>query len=105
MDLKEEGPNLRLLVCNACSESYPLPRFGTPSAHAHTCPICQFQVVAFLNEKEDGSTYTTTCCPYCYNNPPADQAAAAPGGFKCNNCSFASWFEFEKECSMCLRVQ
>jgi DNA topoisomerase-3 len=80
----------RLLHCDSCRKSYVLPPKHSLQPHAHTCPICQFQVLQVNNEEKNT---TWTLCPYCFNHPPQqeieDTGQSFGSGFKCFQCTRA----------------
>jgi len=80
----------RLLHCDSCRKSYSLPSKHALQPHAHTCPICQFQVLQVNNEEKNT---VWTLCPYCYNHPPQqeieDTGQSFESGFKCFQCTRA----------------
>ncbi|KAL6046567.1 DNA topoisomerase 3-alpha, variant 2 [Balamuthia mandrillaris] len=78
-----ENNKARMLFCQNCNISYPLPFAGGLSVLPNRCPLCNFQV---LNIRKEQSGYTI--CPFCYSNPPPNQAQNAQGArFPCFACS------------------
>eukprot|EP01125_Pyxidicula_operculata_P019709 TRINITY_DN7166_c1_g1_i2.p1 TRINITY_DN7166_c1_g1~~TRINITY_DN7166_c1_g1_i2.p1 ORF type:complete len:1024 (+),score=145.16 TRINITY_DN7166_c1_g1_i2:47-3118(+) len=88
MHLRQENRK-SFLFCEACNVSHNLPVYKNISAHDHTCPLCNFQVVHITSSKD----FLYTVCPYCFNNPPTQPSGVPPiessnmPCFKCTNSS------------------
>eukprot|EP00889_Picochlorum_renovo_P008523 jgi/Picre1/35553/NNA_003014.t1 len=77
------------LYCSACEEVYAMPQGGSIKLYKElTCPLDDFQLVLFSLGGSDGKN--TPLCPYCYNNPPFEDAVKigdkASGGMPCTTC-------------------
>jgi hypothetical protein len=79
----------KYLVCRVCKVPHAIPSNGDLSAHAHTCPICNFQVLT-VNNRETGKSWTV--CPKCFKDPPPppisiEDAGGTSSGFRCFQCA------------------
>ncbi|EFC39978.1 predicted protein [Naegleria gruberi] len=85
MDLKEQDGN-NFLHCKNCSDSYPLPSKSEYESIEDVCPICNFQILNIITQKN--TSYKL--CPHCFNNPPEIENSneSFANGFKCFNCTF-----------------
>ncbi|RHZ74167.1 hypothetical protein Glove_227g145 [Diversispora epigaea] len=73
------------LHCSNCSETYSLPQNGNIKLYKELrCPLDDFELVLFSTGSK-GVGYPL--CPYCYNNPPFEDARKGMG---CNKCSHPS---------------
>lgn len=77
------------LYCSTCEEVYAMPQGGSIKLYKElTCPLDDFQLVLFSLGGSDGKN--TPLCPYCYNNPPFEDAVKigdkASGGMPCTTC-------------------
>lgn len=77
------------LYCATCEEVYAMPQGGSIKLYKElTCPLDDFQLVMFCLSGIDGKN--TIICPYCYNNPPFEDAIKtgdkANGGMPCATC-------------------
>lgn len=78
----------RSIYCDTCEKSYALPGKHELQPANHTCPICQFQVVAVRNTDKNTTFHV---CPYCFNHPPPDAiediGPALSSGMRCFQCA------------------
>ena len=77
------------LYCSTCEDVYSLPQGGKIKLYQEkTCPLDNFQLILYTLSGADGKR--TIICPYCYNNPPFENAIKigdkANGGMPCETC-------------------
>eukprot|EP01090_Pellita_catalonica_P018509 TRINITY_DN600_c0_g1_i1.p1 TRINITY_DN600_c0_g1~~TRINITY_DN600_c0_g1_i1.p1 ORF type:complete len:449 (-),score=40.53 TRINITY_DN600_c0_g1_i1:39-1385(-) len=83
MSMRVISERQRMVFCTGCDKALQIPSKGAISPAKHTCPLCQYEAISVT--KEGKNPYTI--CPYCYNNPPADQQMHQTGSFFCWMCS------------------
>lgn len=81
----------RFLACSnlsACSLILRMPARGRLSRTSYACPYCRFKVISVENV-QTGKSHSV--CPYCFSNPPTQEAANAPNGeLRCFSCCHPS---------------
>ena len=61
------------MYCPVCEEIYNLPQGGDiKQLSGAVCPLDNFELVQFSMGGNDGKRYPL--CPFCYNNPPFEDA-------------------------------
>ena len=78
------------LYCPTCEDLWKMPQGGAIKLYKElACPLDGYQLVLFSLGGADGKTYPL--CPYCYNNPPFEDAHLlgdkASGGMPCTTCT------------------
>lgn len=78
------------MYCPTCEDLWNMPQGGSIKLYKElSCPLDGYQLVLFSLGGTDGKTYPL--CPYCYNNPPFEDAHLlgdkTNGGMPCSTCT------------------